>query len=111
MPGFEARLQSDTFKLYADKPELTQSFDRTRQEMTATRLENYSIIPQQTGKLNIPVHFIRGSNSDYINISDELLIKKHFNDFSICTIKGAGHWLHAEKPECFYDEVMGFCLM
>jgi len=32
-------------------------------------------------------------------------------DFSIATIDGAGHWLHAEKPERFYNEVMGFCLM
>ena len=64
-----------------------------------------------SGKLNVPTHFIRGSNSDYINSSDELLIKKHFTDFSIGEIKGAGHWLHAEKPECFYDEVMGFSLM
>lgn len=64
-----------------------------------------------SGKLNIPTHFIRGGNSDYINSADELLIKKHFNDLSICTIDGAGHWLHAEKPERFYDEVMGFCLM
>ena len=61
--------------------------------------------------MNVPTHFIRGSNSNYINSSDELLIKKHFTDFSICEIEGAGHWLHAEKPERFYDEVMGFCLM
>jgi len=64
-----------------------------------------------SGKLNVPTHFIRGSNSNYINSADELLIKKHFTDFSICTIEGAGHWLHAEKPKRFYDEVMGFCLM
>jgi len=63
------------------------------------------------GKLNTPTHFIRGGNSDYINSADELLINKHFTDFSICTIEGVGHWLHAEKPERFYDEVMGFCLM
>ena len=64
-----------------------------------------------SGKLNVLTHFIRGGNSDYINSADELLIKKHFTDFSICTIDGAGHWLHAQKPERFYDEVMGFCLM
>jgi len=60
-----------------------------------------------SGKLNVPTHFISGGNSDYINSADELLIKKHFTDFSICTIEGAGHWLHAEKPERFHDEVMG----
>ena len=32
-------------------------------------------------------------------------------DFSIATIGGSGHWLHAEDPERFYSEVMGFCLM
>jgi len=64
-----------------------------------------------SGKLHVPTHFIRGGNSDYINSADELLIKKHFSDFSICTIEGAGHWLHAENPERFYTEVMGFCLM
>ena len=63
------------------------------------------------GKLNTPTHFIRGGNSDYINSADELLINKHFTDFSICTIDGAGHWLHAENPGQFYNEVMGFCLM
>ena len=63
------------------------------------------------GICNTPTHFIRGGNSDYINSADELLINKHFADFSICTIEGVGHWLHAEKPERFYDEVMGFCLM
>jgi pimeloyl-ACP methyl ester carboxylesterase len=63
------------------------------------------------GVCNIPTHFLRGGNSDYISSADELIINKHFSDFSIATIDGAGHWLHAEKPEQFYNEVMGFCLM
>ena len=63
------------------------------------------------GVCSIPTHFLRGGNSDYINSTDELIINKHFSDFSIATIDGAGHWLHAEKPEQFYNEVMGFCLM
>tara|TARA_B110000902_G_scaffold259155_1_gene330015 strand:- start:960 stop:1730 length:771 start_codon:yes stop_codon:yes gene_type:complete len=63
------------------------------------------------GVCNIPTHFLRGGNSDYINSADELIINKHFSDFSIATIDGAGHWLHAEKPEQFYNEVMGFCLL
>ena len=63
------------------------------------------------GVCSIPTHFIRGGDSNYITTQDELIINKHFSDFSIATIDGAGHWLHAEKPERFYDEVMGFCLM
>ena len=59
----------------------------------------------------VPTHFIRGGNSNYITTEDELIINKHFSDSSITTIDGAGHWLHAENPERFYNEVMGFCLM
>ena len=56
-------------------------------------------------------HFIRGGNSNYITTEDELIINKHFSDFSIVTIDGVGQWLHAENPKRFYNEVMGFCLM
>jgi len=59
----------------------------------------------------IPTHFIRGGNSNYITTEDELIINKHFSDFSIATIDGTGHWLHAENPERFYNKVMGFCLI
>ena len=58
------------------------------------------------GTCNVPTHFIRGENSDYLNSSDEIIIKKHFTDFSITTIHAAGHWLHAENPEQFYQEVI-----
>ena len=59
----------------------------------------------------IPTYFIRGGNSNYITTEDELIINKHFSDFSIETIEGSGHWLHAENPEKFYTKVMGFCLL
>lgn len=63
------------------------------------------------GVCDVPTHFIRGGNSNYITTEDKLIINKHFSDFSIATIDGAGHWMHAEKPERFHSEVMGFCLM
>lgn len=63
------------------------------------------------GVCDIPTHFIRGGNSNYVTSADEIIINKHFSDFSICTIDGAGHWLHAENPDRFYNEVMGFSLM
>ena len=63
------------------------------------------------GVCDVPTHFIRGENSNYITTEDELIINKHFSDVSIATIDGAGHWLHADNPERLYNEVMGFCLM
>ena len=60
------------------------------------------------GICKIPTHFIRGGKSNYITSEDELIINKHFSDFSIGTIDGVGHWLHAENPERFYNEVINF---
>lgn len=56
-----------------------------------------------------PVLFLRGGKSNYINSSDMIEIKRSFSDSKIETIEGAGHWLHAEKPQEFYDKVMSFC--
>lgn len=43
--------------------------------------------------------FIRGGNSDYIPDSDWPEIQEHFPNARLETIEGAGHWVHAEKPE------------
>ncbi|MDP2686477.1 MAG: alpha/beta fold hydrolase [Aequorivita sp.] len=52
--------------------------------------------------------FLGGEKSGYIEPMDELLIKKHFPKAKIETISKAGHWLHAENPYEFYDNVMKF---
>lgn len=52
--------------------------------------------------------FLGGEKSGYIETMDELLIKKHFPKAIIGTISKAGHWLHAENPDEFYDNVMNF---
>lgn len=44
------------------------------------------------------VMFIRGAQSDYILNEDEPLLKKHFPNAVLITIKKAGHWVHAEQP-------------
>lgn len=55
-----------------------------------------------------PTLFVRGENSDYILDEDFELIKYFFPNAQIETIKGAGHWLHAEKPEEFLAVVQKF---
>jgi pimeloyl-ACP methyl ester carboxylesterase len=52
--------------------------------------------------------FLRGDKSNYIIEQDEALISNHFPNSKIVTVKDAGHWLHAENPKDFYDEVMKF---
>ena len=59
---------------------------------------------------SIPTLFIKGENSNYINDDDEDLIFKHFTDVEIQTVDEAGHWLHAEKPQEFFEMTVRFCL-
>ena len=48
-----------------------------------------------------PTLFIRGEKSNYINPEDEPLIRELFPQSEIQTIAGAGHWIHADRPEDF----------
>lgn len=64
--------------------------------------------PVPTGKGSCPYLFVKGSASDYILDSDEEQIKILFPDSKIECIDGAGHWLHAEKPEEFLRITLDF---
>ncbi|MCH8533743.1 MAG: alpha/beta fold hydrolase [Flavobacteriaceae bacterium] len=65
-------------------------------------------LPEKAQYAN-PVLFIDGEKSNYINgTEDKDLIRKHFPKAQIITIKGAGHWVHAEKKEEFYKTVKHF---
>ncbi len=54
--------------------------------------------------------FLAGGNSAYITENEEPLIKAHFPNSDIVKIPNAGHWLHAENPKSFYEEVINFLL-
>jgi esterase len=55
-----------------------------------------------------PVLFIKGENSDYILDEDIPGIKNFFPEAEFVTIPGAGHWLHAEKPELIIKTLREF---
>ena len=48
------------------------------------------------GNCSIPTQFLKAGNSNYITEEDELIIQKHFTNFSISTIEvssiGVIHW-------------------
>ena len=52
--------------------------------------------------------FLRGEISDYILEEDKVLIKNHFPNSYVETISNAGHWLHAENPNDFYNKIIIF---
>lgn len=57
---------------------------------------------------SFPALFIKGENSDYISDEDKIKIKKLFPKAVITSIKGAGHWVHAEKRSEFLSVVEKF---
>ncbi|MBG6132917.1 pimeloyl-ACP methyl ester carboxylesterase [Aquimarina sp. EL_43] len=52
--------------------------------------------------------FLKGERSNYILDEDEPRIKKQFPNSIIAEISNAGHWLHAENPVNFLEEVLEF---
>jgi esterase len=58
--------------------------------------------------INIPTCFLKGALSAYITPADEADIEALFLQAEFVTIPQAGHWLHAENPEVFYQELTRF---
>ncbi|MFQ3579793.1 MAG: alpha/beta hydrolase [Bacteroidales bacterium] len=49
-------------------------------------------------KIEVPVIFLKGADSDYISSTDIKMIKFIFSNSEIKIVENAGHWLHVEKP-------------
>lgn len=55
-----------------------------------------------------PSLFMRGALSDYISNSDFDDIVQSFPKATLSTIEGAGHWIHAEAPNEFFNSLTNF---
>ena len=64
--------------------------------------------PVLTGCYSGPTLFVRGGDSNYVEIKHEPVIQQMFPTSVIRTIAGAGHWLHAQKPREFLHELERF---
>ncbi len=62
--------------------------------------------PRKTSETN--TLFLRGGNSTYIGSEDIEDIANRFPNYQLKTIDNCGHWLHAEKPDEFFDLVLNF---
>jgi len=54
------------------------------------------------------VLFVGGKNSYYIKEEDNITINNFFPNAKIEMVEGAGHWIHAEKPEEFLSIIQDF---
>lgn len=57
-----------------------------------------------------PTLFIRGLLSNYILDEDIAQLEGYYPDSQLASIPNAGHWVHAEAPDAFIDEVLSFSL-
>jgi pimeloyl-ACP methyl ester carboxylesterase len=87
------------------KDELAFRFNR--ESLTENNSEVGEALPSFT-HFDHPTLFLSGENSDYITEDDIPLIEAHFDRAIVTTVKNAGHWLHAENPEQFFEEVVSF---
>lgn len=55
-----------------------------------------------------PVLVVRGERSDYVRDEDRTQIERLFPRARIETVAGAGHWVHADRPDVFAAVVVDF---
>lgn len=61
-------------------------------------------------EITLPTLFIRGALSNYILDEDLEDLEEQFPDMTLTTIDNAGHWVHAEAPDEFIEQLLSFCL-
>lgn len=60
--------------------------------------------------IDVPTLFIRGGKSTYVMDEDFPAIRALFPQVQFETIAGAGHWVHAQAPDAFFEKTMAFLL-
>jgi esterase len=81
---------------------------RINLEVLTKEIENIGEgLPENT-RIETPVLFLHGGASNYLTERDIPLISQIFATYQVQTIEGAGHWLHAEKPQEFIQDVTTF---
>lgn len=71
-------------------------------------MQEFNIEDFNESKILTPSLFLRGENSDYLPTKDFKQTKYIFPESKITSIPNAGHWLHAEQPKIFLNQVISF---
>ena len=65
-------------------------------------------LPQNYSQNNNNTLCIYGAKSNYVDEENLDIFRKYFTNISFKKIEDAGHWLHVEKPELFYQTISVF---
>ncbi len=86
---------SGAFSWKANLDVISRNYEEIAREISATR------------SFSKPTLFVKGDRSDYVLASDISFIHRLFPSAAVSSID-AGHWIHAESPNCFADVVLNF---
>lgn len=86
-----------------EKLEWRFNLDAIEQQIEAIGKPTFPVIVN-----NVPVLFVRGANSHYIQPDREGEITELYCNAEFVTIEGAGHWIHAEKPNELFAAIKDF---
>jgi len=53
----------------------------------------------------LPVLFVKGDKSSFITDKQQLSMERYFPNSEMVVIKDSAHWVHADQPQRFVDEV------
>ena len=93
---------------------LTQSLDvgekrwRLNLDALADNMAAILDFPDVSGTFNGPTLFLSGATSDYVQRSYRPVITTLFPAAKFAKIPGAGHWLHADNPRAFEQNVTAY---
>ncbi|MEI4263246.1 alpha/beta fold hydrolase [Roseovarius sp. D0-M9] len=81
---------------------------RLNLDVLAREMPRIMSFPDVSGQFDGPALFLSGEKSDYVRPEHREVIKPLFPNARFMTLKGAGHWLHAEEPRAFVDVAGGW---
>ena len=79
-------------------------------EVIANKIENVGVEIKAPFPFSEPTLFVRGERSNYVLDEDVIDMKSIFPNMKLETIKGSGHWIHAEQPNKFIKVIEAFLL-
>ncbi len=64
--------------------------------------------PPVAGRWEGPALLIRGARSDYVDAEGLAAMRRLFPGTRVLTVKDAGHWVHADRPEVVREAIAAF---
>ncbi|KAM3928219.1 sn-1-specific diacylglycerol lipase ABHD11 [Leptodactylus fuscus] len=81
---------------------------RVNLDAISNHLQDILDFPECHSSYTGPTLFLGGANSPYISSENYPDIERLFPNASVEYIEGAGHWVHAERPQDFLNAICNF---